>query len=96
MHKEQILQRLNELQEEIKECYKAEIKGIFGSYAKGEETPHSDIDVLVDFKKGADLLDFTGLSIFLEEKLQHKVDIVPLVSLREEIRENVLADAIYL
>lgn len=96
MQKENILRKLHELQQEIQECYKAEVKGIFGSYAREEETSQSDIDVLVDFKKGADLLDLTGLSLFLEEKLKHKVDIVPLDSLREEIRENVLKEAIYL
>lgn len=34
---------------EIRQEYKAEVVGIFGSYARGEEKPGSDVDVLVDF-----------------------------------------------
>lgn len=57
----------------------------------------NDIDVLVEFEPGADLIDFVGLSIFLEEKLGiHKVDIVPYDTIRKEIRENIHKEDIYL
>ncbi len=47
----EIKERLNELKKEIRQKYKAEIIGIFGSFARGEEEKESDIDVLVEFKE---------------------------------------------
>ena len=55
-----------------------------------------DISILVDFKEGANLLDFVGLSYFLEEKLNIPVDVVPIDTLRTEIKEDILKEATYL
>ena len=96
MKKEEILEVLNGVKEEVKREYKVEIKGIFGSYARGDDREESDVDVLVDFEAGADLFDLVGLGLFLEEKLHHKVDIVPQDSLRKEIRPYVLRDLVCL
>ena len=96
MRKEEVLQTLTSLKDEARQRYKAEIKGVFGSYARGEEKEESDIDVLADFEKGADLFDFVGLGLFLEEKLNCKVDVVPQRSIRKEIKANVLRETIYL
>ncbi len=91
-----ILTTIRSLKDQVRQNYKAEIKGIFGSYVRGDQTSQSDIDVLVEFDHGADLFDFVGLSQFLEERLSCKVDVVPLSSLREEIKAYVLKEAIYL
>jgi len=47
-------------------------------------------------KEEANLLHLVGLSLFLEEKLHLPVDIVPYDSIREEIRDFILKEAIYL
>jgi predicted nucleotidyltransferase len=91
-----ILAIIEGLKDQASQKYKAEIKGIFGSYVRGNQTSESDIDVLVDFHRDADLFDFVGLSLFLEEHLGHKVDVVPLSSLREEIRDYVMNEVVYL
>lgn len=96
MTKEEILKILEKEKEEVRRRYKAEIKGIFGSYAKRKEKKDSDIDILVDFEEGADFFDLMGLTLFLEEKLNHKVDIVPRRALREELKADVLRETIYL
>jgi len=96
MRKEEILEILKEVKDEAKQKYKAKVKGIFGSYVRGEESNISDIDILVEFEEEANLLHLVGLSLFLEEKLHHSVDIVPDDSVREEIREYILKEAIYL
>ena len=67
---------------------------LFRSVSRGEQEDDSDIDIMVDFEEGADLFDLTGLTLFLEEKFQQKVDIVPRKALREEIKESVLKDLI--
>ncbi len=96
MKKAEILRILKEVSSEVKRNYKAEIKGIFGSYVRGESQNESDVDILVDFDDTADLFDLVGLSQFLEEKLKCKVDIVPQDDIREELRDNILKEAVYL
>ena len=85
-----------EAKDEIRGRYKAEIKGIFGSYARGDFHADSDLDLLVDFDEGANLFDLVGLQQFLEEKLGCKVDLVSRRSLREELRASVLNEMINL
>ncbi len=94
MNKTKILKILADLKGEIRQKYKAQIKGIFGSYARGEQKDTSDIDILVDFDEDADLFDFTGLALFLEEKLNLHVDVIPEKSLRKEIKRSVLKEVI--
>ncbi len=92
----EIKRKLEELREYIRDTYKAEIIGVFGSYARGEQREGSDVDVLVRFHKNATLFEFVGLSIFLEEKFGICVDVVPYDAVREEIRDKVLKEAVYL
>ena len=70
--------------DEIHQKYKAEIKGIFGSYTRGDFHADSDLDLLVDFDDGADLMDHVGLQRFLEDRLECKIDVVSRRSCREE------------
>lgn len=49
---------------------------IFGSFVRGETTPESDIDILVDLPKGKSLFDLVELKLQLEEALQKKVDVL--------------------
>ena len=91
---ESILTTIKSLKDEIKQNYKAEIKGIFDSYVRNEQTSHSDIDILAEFQQEADLFDFVGLSQFLEENLHCKVDVVPIESLREELKPYVFREAL--
>jgi predicted nucleotidyltransferase len=89
-----ILVTLKELKAEVRQKFKAELKGIFGSYARGEEGSGSDLDVLVEFDATANLIDLVGLSFYLEEKLHCSVDIVPESALREELRSVILKEAV--
>jgi hypothetical protein len=91
---ESILLRLRELRTVAAARYKAKEMGLFGSFARGEQNVDSDIDILVEFEDGADLLDLTGLTLFLEEELPQKVDVVPKRALRAELRESVLRELI--
>lgn len=70
--------------DEIHQKYKAEIKGIFGSYTRGDFHADSDLDLLVDFDDGADLIDYVNLQQFLEDRLECKIDVVSRLSRREE------------
>ncbi|MEA1928949.1 MAG: nucleotidyltransferase family protein [Candidatus Auribacterota bacterium] len=91
---EGIKEILTKAKVELSERYKMKYLGVFGSVSRGEQEDNSDIDIMVDFEEGADLFDLTGLTLFLEEKLKQKVDVVPRRALREEIKESVLKDLI--
>ena len=96
MTKQSILENLKQLRPVVRDRYRADIKGFFGSYARGEQETGSDIDMLVDFDAAADLFDFVGLSDFLEEMLSCSIDVVPIRSIREEIKAQILSEAIYI
>lgn len=94
--KEQVLSKLNELKEELNTKYKVEKIGLFGSFARGEQQGGSDIDVLVEFSDAADLFDLVRLSLYLEKKLQRKVDVVTHRALRDEMRMSVLQEVSFI
>ncbi|HEJ83306.1 MAG TPA: hypothetical protein ENO25_01940 [Desulfobacteraceae bacterium] len=96
MTKDDIIQVLEKVRGEARDRYRAEIIGFFGSYARGEEHVESDVDVLVDFRKGATLLHLTGLGNFLEEKLHCPVDIVSKRAVRKEIASHIYDDLVRL
>ncbi|MBZ5586912.1 MAG: nucleotidyltransferase family protein [Acidobacteriia bacterium] len=69
---------------------------VFGSVARGEQRPDSDLDLLVDFDPGRSLLDLTGLWIDLENALGCKVDVVSSRGFRPRLASEVLREAISL
>lgn len=79
---------------EVKERYHVDNLALFGSRARGDAREDSDIDILVDFAPGADLLDLSGLKLYFEDVFGRPVDVVPRRAIREELRETILADAI--
>ena len=66
---------------------------IFGSVARGEAGPDSDIDLLVDVGSTTSSWFPAGLILDLEELLGHRVDIVTERALNPYIREHVLDEA---
>jgi predicted nucleotidyltransferase len=94
MTAEDILGVLRTVKPELAARFKARELGLFGSVARAEDISRSDIDVLVDFTDGADLLDLVGLALYLEELLGRKVDVVPRHALRPEFREAVLREVV--
>ncbi|MBZ5563679.1 MAG: nucleotidyltransferase family protein [Acidobacteriia bacterium] len=67
---------------------------VFGSVARGEARPDSDVDFLVDLEGGRSLLDLGGLLMDLEALLGRGVDVVTETGLRERIRGRVLREAV--
>jgi len=68
--------------------------GVFGSAARGEARPDSDLDLLVEFDRATSLLDRAGLKLELEAVLGRRVDLVHYRSLYHRIRERVLAEEV--
>ena len=66
---------------------------VFGSVARGDARPESDVDFLVDLEPGRSLLDLGGLLVDLQELLARNVDVITERGLRERIRDRVLKEA---
>ena len=66
---------------------------MFGSAARGEDRPDSDLDLLVEMESGRSLLDLIALGQDLEELLHRKVDVLTDGSVHPAIRPHILADA---
>jgi predicted nucleotidyltransferase len=67
---------------------------VFGSVARGDATPDSDIDLLVDFKVRESGLDLIGFALDLEQLLGFRVEVG--TSVHEVIRHRVNAQAVTL
>jgi predicted nucleotidyltransferase len=66
---------------------------VFGSVARGEARPDSDVDFLVDMEPGRTLLDLGGLLMELRDLLGLDVDVVTEHGLKPRIRDRVLKEA---
>lgn len=67
---------------------------VFGSAARGEAGPGSDVDFLVELEDGRSLLDLVHLWQDLEELLGRRVDVVEPEGLHWYIRDRVLREAV--
>jgi predicted nucleotidyltransferase len=67
---------------------------IFGSVARGDERPDSDIDFLVELAPDARPFEVLAIGAALEEALGVKVDVGTSGSLRPRLRDEVLAEAV--
>ena len=66
---------------------------VFGSVARGEDHPSSDLDLLVDMETDRSLLDLVGLQQDLEALLRRNVDVVTGASVPQALRDRILADS---
>ena len=70
---------------------------VFGSVARREETPESDIDLLVEFPRGYDIFkQRLPLTDSLQQLLQRKIDLIPEHELNKHLRQSILAEVIEL
>jgi uncharacterized protein len=69
---------------------------IFGSMARGEARPDSDIDILVKLNPGRSLLDIVAIKQDLEDLMGCEVDVVTEAAISPYIREEVLREAVSL
>jgi hypothetical protein len=91
---EDILEMINKY--DLEKKYGIKRIGVFGSFAKNEQKETSDIDVLVEFEKGAKTFDnYMNLKFFLEDLFDRKVDLVIIDALKPDIKDRVLKEVKY-
>jgi hypothetical protein len=93
MDKERVLGLLNSHRDRLDE-FAVKALFLFGSVARGEATPESDVDLLVEFDRPVGLFTLLRLQSYLEELLGCSVDLGTPNSLRPHLRETVLKEAI--
>jgi uncharacterized protein len=92
---ENLKTELRRLKPEIESLYPIRLVSVFGSFARGEQTAESDVDVLAEPGVGKpSLFDIVGVEQLLEKKLHRKVDLVMMSSIRERIKDRVLSEAV--
>jgi predicted nucleotidyltransferase len=92
---EQLRSRKHEVLK-IASRYGASNVRVFGSVARGDAQPNSDIDLLVDFERQRTALDLSGLILDLRELLGREVDVGEASALLEPMRSRVLGEAVRL
>ena len=91
----QIIAQLRTALPELRAQYGVRWLGVFGSYARDEQTPGSDLDILVEFDERAlSLLDFIRLENTLSDRLAVNVDLVERRALKPRIGQRILSEVV--
>lgn len=95
---ERMIQTLKALLPELRDRYGVISLGVFGSYVRGEQTPDSDLDLLIEFAPSVrfGLLTYCELENTLSDQLAIKVDLVMKKALKPRIGERILQEVVYL
>jgi len=95
MTQKQILNFIQTHKSYMEEQYGVKKIGLFGSYATGKATKKSDIDIAIEIKSTNSFRSFFGLLHFLEDGLQHKIDLGIESSLKPVVKERIMKEIIY-
>ena len=97
MKKNEILEILRAHRDELRQRFGVKSLAVFGSVARGEAKPESDVDIVVEFDPQAHvgLFKMVELKEFLEKVLGCPVDVVTLDGLRPWMRNRVQREAIH-
>ena len=68
---------------------------LFGSVARGEEGPNSDVDILVEFKGKATLDRYMDTKFYLEDLLGCKVDLVTPKAIKPRMKPYIMQDLVH-
>jgi len=93
MDRDEVIDRLRSTEGDLRRLGVRTLR-LFGSVARDEATPESDVDLLVQFEGPATFSGFMALRIFIEDLLGARVDLVTESGLREGVRSHVEREAI--
>lgn len=94
--KDQIITLLKQEKPQLSQKFGVLSLALFGSISRNEERPSSDVDLLVELQPEFKTFDnYMDLLFFLENKLERKIDLGIKDSIRKEILECILKEAIY-
>jgi predicted nucleotidyltransferase len=94
MTREEVLARLQEHKAELRSMDVAAL-AVFGSVARDEAGPGSDVDLLIEFARPVGLFRFLAVKEYLEALLGRPVDLATRDALKRQFRDAILSEAIY-
>ena len=94
MPKENVEKILKSQKQLLKEKFQVKKIGVFGSFARGEQSKNSDVDILVEFYEPVGW-EFFDLQDYLEDLLKRDVDLVTKKALKPQIKTVVLNEVKY-
>ena len=96
MTRDEIIEKLKERETDLRAQGVAHA-ALFGSVARGDDNPDSDIDILVDLDPAivVTIFDYAGVKDFIADMFDRPVDVVSRESLKPRLRPSAAADAIY-
>jgi predicted nucleotidyltransferase len=95
MDRASVLETLRKERQHLREQFGVDSIALFGSVARQEPRPDSDVDVLVGFCRPITLFDLVAIQQYLERRLDgRRVDVVPRDSIYPAFRDTILAGAI--
>jgi uncharacterized protein len=89
-----IIDRIKSIKPVLVEQHHVSGISIFGSYARSEQKPESDLDILVSFSELPSLFEFINIQNYLSDVLDKNVDLVIREDLKPNISPIVLAEKI--
>lgn len=92
--KQEILSLLLKNKANLQTRYQVTKIALFGSFARGDNSPNSDVDILIEVPASIGL-GFVSLAQELQNILQMKVDLVSSRALKSNIRDIILNEALY-
>ena len=93
MRENDIMAALKEKLSLLESRYKVGTLSVFGSVARDDDTPGSDVDILVEFTQTLSFDQFMDLKFYLDDLLQTKVDLVTRLALKSRMRPIIEKEA---
>ena len=90
-----VLETLNTIKPQLASQYHVRRFGLFGSVIRGDQSPDSDIDILVEFETAPSIFGFLELEEKLEEVLLAPVDLVDIEGIKPLLRSKILSEVQY-
>ncbi len=94
MDSDHIIQTLRKAMPDLSSKYGVRTLLLFGSFARGDHTAASDVDLLAEFSRPVTLFGLGSLQVYLEKLLGRRVDVGALDSLRPQVRQEVMSEAL--
>ncbi len=93
MSLDEIVQTLRTHRDDLRSMHVRSL-AVFGSVARGEDLPGSDVDLLVEFDRPVGLLHFVEVKQRIQDLLGTEVDLVTRAALKRQLKDQVLAEAV--
>ena len=94
MNRDEVLDALRQHKQALRERFDVTGLALYGSFARNQATPESDVDILVRFDGPATSRSYFGTLFYIEDLLGRRVDLVTDKALRPELRPFVEQEAL--